>query len=238
MSLSVAVCDDEKTVCEYLRGCINGLLAKWDIDGSVTLFNDGEPLAALYEEGNGGFDLIFLDITMKNCDGLSAAKRIRSVDKDVMIVFVTASAEYVFSGYEVRAFRYILKPELRNGFESVFKECVAELTRSDDARYVFQNGSESISLPVRDILFFESNKRIITVRTVSGREYSFYGKLDDVAQTLKKQDFVRCHQSYLINAVKISSLSPTEAVLSDGSSVPVSKHRAKETNEAFLWAMR
>lgn len=238
MILNIAVCDDESAVCEYLRDRIADLLAKWDIDGRITVFNDGEPLASAFEAGQAGFDLIFLDITMKNCDGLSAAKRIRAVDKDVMIVFVTASAEYVFSGYEVRAFRYLLKPELMNGFPSVFKECVNELTRSDGSRYVFQSGSESTSLPVRDILFFESNKRIITLRTVTGREYTFYGKLDEVEQTLKKQDFVRCHQSFLINAAKISSLSPNSALLSDGTTVPVSKHRARETNEAFLWAMR
>lgn len=238
MRLGIAVCDDEKAVCEYLRDRITDLLARWDINGTVTVFNDGEPLAAAFESGQADFNLIFLDITMKSCDGLSAAKRIRAVDKDVMIVFVTASAEYVFSGYEVRAFRYILKPELMNGFPRVFKECVGELTRSDGARYVFQSGAESTSLPVRDILLFESNKRIITLKTVSGREYTFYGKLDEVEQTLKKQDFVRCHQSFLINAAKISSLTPTLAVLSDGTGVPVSKHRARETNEAFLWAMR
>ena len=56
--------------------------------------------------------------------------------------------------------------------------------------------------------------------------------------TLKKQDFVRCHQSFLINAAKILTLSPSEAVLEGGVNVPVSKHRAKDTNEAFLWAMR
>ena len=86
MRLGIAVCDDEKAVCEYLRDRITDLLARWDINGTVTVFNDGEPLAAAFESGQADFNLIFLDITMKSCDGLSAAKRIRAVDKDVMIV--------------------------------------------------------------------------------------------------------------------------------------------------------
>ncbi len=236
--LRIAVCDDEPEVCNLLHDKIADCLAKWDIDGETQLFSDGEPLAALYENGKGHFDLIFLDITMKGCDGLTAAKRIRSADKDVMIVFVTASAEYVFSGYEVRAFRYLLKPELLNGFNNVFKECVTELTRSNDMRFVFRNGADSMSLPVREILYFESDRRKITVHTVSNDEYSFYGKLDEVEEKLRNQDFVRCHQSFLINALKISSLTATGATLSDGTLIPVSKHRTKETNEAFLWAMR
>ena len=236
--ISIAICDDEKLVCEYLRGAVTDMLADADIDGKTTVFGDGLPLCRAYEEGMADFDLIFLDITMKSCDGLTAAKRIREFDRDVMIVFVTASAEHVFSGYEVRAFRYLLKPELKNGFAGVFRDCLRELTKSDEVRFSFQVGGETKSVPARDILYFESDRRKVMIRCAGGREYSFYGKLDDVEQTLKKHDFVRCHQSFLVNALKIAGIKQGELALVNGAVLPVSKHRAKETNEAFLWAMR
>ncbi len=236
--ISVAVCDDEPRVSEYIKNAVCDYFAKEDIDGRVTVFNDGEPLAEAYEKDEADFDVILLDVTMKNCDGLTAAKRIREKNRDVMIVFVTASAEYVFRGYEVRAFRYLLKPELANGFESVFRECITELTKSDEVRYTFQTGSESVGIPISDIICFESDKRKITVKCRSAKTYSFYGKLDTVEETLKKNDFVRCHQSFLVNARRITSVGTGELTLDDGSVIPVSKHRAKETNEAFLWAMR
>lgn len=236
--ISVAVCDDELQVREYLRKAVCDYCARADIDGKVTVFSDGEPLCAVYEQGNGDFDIILLDITMKNCDGLTAAKRIREKDPDVMIVFVTASAEYVFRGYEVRAFRYLLKPELVNGFEGVFKDCIDQLTKSNEVRFSFQVGAESVSIAVKDINYFESDRRKISVKCTGAREYSFYGKLDEVEKELKKKDFVRCHQSFLVNAKKIISVSAGELTLEDGVTVPVSRHRAKETNEAFLWAMR
>lgn len=236
--LSIAVCDDEKRVCDFLKSASLDLLAEADLDGKVTVFSDGEPLCAAYETGSADFDLILLDITMKTCDGLTAAKRIREKNRDVMIVFVTASAEYVFSGYEVRAFRYLLKPELINGFAGVFRECLRELTKSDEVRFTFQCSNESKSISVRDILFFESDRRKVRLVAAGGREETFYDKLDNVEERLKKEDFVRCHQSYLVNARKIDTIRGGELVMSDGSVLPVSKHRAKETNEAFLWAMR
>lgn len=236
--ISVAVCDDEKAVREYIREAVLNSLAEMDLDGRVTEFDDGEPLCAAYENGTADFDLLLLDITMKRRDGLSAAKRIREYDRNVMIVFITASAEHVFSGYEVRAFRYLLKPELAHGFAGVFRECVAELTKSNEVRYTFRTVSEQISLPIRDILYFESDKRKVTVRCVSGKTFSFYAKLDAVQAELKNRDFVRCHQSYLVNAKKILSVRSAELELDGGAVLPVSKHRAKETNEAFLWAMR
>jgi len=236
--VKIAVCDDEKEIREYLKKRVTDFLAAEDIDGSVECFSDGAPLAQLYEKGKADFSLILLDITMKNCDGLTAAKRIREYDTDVMIVFVSASAEYVFSGYEVRAFRYILKPELTTGFDGVFRECLKELTQSGEVHFSFQTGTQTVNLNVRDILYFESDKRKITVKCAGDREFSFYSKLDKVEEELKKNDFVRCHQSFLINAKKISSLKQGEVKLINGDLIPVSKHRAKETNEAFLWALR
>lgn len=235
--LNIAICDDEKYICDFLRGSVTDCLAKADLEGSITVFDDGQPLVELYEQGKAGFDLILLDITMKKCDGMTAAKRIRAYDSKVMIVFVTSSAEFVFSGYEVRAFRYILKPELLHGFTGVFKECLQELTKSNEVRFTFQKASETVSIPLRDIIYFESDKRIINIIT-NTEEYSFYGKLDDIEQQLKKQDFVRCHQSFLVNARKISSVKMNELTLTNSQTLPVSKRRAKETNEAFLWAMR
>lgn len=236
--ISVAVCDDEKRICDWLTAAVRDAFALYDLEGSVTVFNDGKPLADAYIRGEAHFDIILLDITMKNCDGMTAAKIIREYDSGVMIVFVTASAEYVFTGYEVRAFRYILKPELTHGFAGVFRECLDALTKSDEKRFTFQSGSETFTVPLADILYFESDKRKIVLYSHSGKTYSFYKKLDEVEQELSKNDFVRCHQSYLVNAKKISSFKGSELMLVSGTAIPVSKHRSAKTNEAFLWAMR
>lgn len=235
--LNIAICDDEKFICDFLKKSVTDCLAKADIEGNISVFDDGQPLADLYREGKASFDLILLDITMKKCDGMTAAKIIRAFDSQVMIVFVTSSAEFVFSGYEVRAFRYILKPELLHGFTGVFKECLEELTKSNEVRFTFQKASETVSIPLRDIIYFESDKRIINIITAN-EEYSFYGKLDTIEEQLKKQDFVRCHQSFLVNAKKITSVKVNEVTLVNAGTLPVSKRRTKETNEAFLWAMR
>lgn len=235
--LNIAICDDEKFICDFLKKSVLDCLAKADLEGSVTVFDDGQPLVDLYREDKAHFDLLLLDISMKKCDGMTAAKMIRAVNSDVMIVFVTSSAEYVFSGYEVRAFRYILKPELLHGFTGVFKECLQELTKSNEERFTFQKASETVSIPLKEIFYFESDKRIIIVKTAN-EEYSFYEKLDKIEEQLKKQDFVRCHQSFLVNAKKISAVRVNDLSLTNGEVLPISKRRAKETNEAFLWAMR
>lgn len=55
-------------------------------------------------------DLIFLDIRIPDLAGMDVAKKIREVDQNVMIIFVTNLTQYAIEGYSVEAFDYILKP--------------------------------------------------------------------------------------------------------------------------------
>ena len=52
------------------------------------------------------FDLIILDIQMKEMNGMEMAHHIRAYNKKVPILFLTAIKEYVFEGYEVRAIQF------------------------------------------------------------------------------------------------------------------------------------
>ena len=70
----------------------------------------GESLVRKYSDEKFQFDIIFLDIEMKTLNGVETAKKIRNVNKDIIIIFVTGYSEYVYEGYDVHAFNYILKP--------------------------------------------------------------------------------------------------------------------------------
>lgn len=174
---------------------------------------------------------------MDGIDGMAAAKRIRACNSKALIVFITSSAEYVFHGYEVRAFRYILKPELSHSFPLVFREVLEELLHKQEERFCFQFDGETIALPLCDIRYFESDRRILLIHTAQ-QAYKTYRKLDEVEQALKKKDFVRCHQSFLVNAHEIQKVGATALTLKTGETIPVSKRRYRETNEAFLWSLR
>ncbi len=61
---------------------------------------------------NGGrkFDIIILDMLMKPLNGIETARLIRKYDSEVPILIVTGTVEYAMDGYQVNAYRYILKP--------------------------------------------------------------------------------------------------------------------------------
>ena len=235
--LSIAICDDEKHICDYIENRTRKYLAVNDIEARVSTFYDGTDLLSVCKENPAEFDIIFLDIKMKNTNGVECAKNLRNEGVNSLIVFVTSSAEYVFSGYEAKAFRYILKTDLVNAFDRIFGECLKELSKSDDSFYTVKTASAVKNIPLNDIFYFESNKRVLVVHTKND-EYSFYGKLDQVEKELDGKDFIRTHQSYFVNARKIKSVSKDSAELQNGEILPVSKSKASAVKNAYLWAKR
>lgn len=105
--LKIAIVEDERecqeALIEHLR--------KYEKDKNeafiVRIFNDG---IDILDDYSADYDLIFLDIHMKYQDGMTTAKRIREVDADAQIVFITALAQYAIEGYKVNALDFILKP--------------------------------------------------------------------------------------------------------------------------------
>lgn len=235
--LSIAICDDEKNICQYIEKRTVECLAKADEEADVKVFYDGSVLLANCKDNPTGFDIIFLDIKMKTINGVECAKLLRETGVESLIVFVTSSAEYVFTGYEVKAFRYILKTDLVNAFDRIFGECLEELRKKVVDFFSVKTASEVRNIPLNDILYFESNRRVLIIHTRK-EEVSYYGKLDDVEKSLAEKDFIRTHQSFLVNALKIKSVKKDSVELSDGEVLPVSKSKATAVKEAYLWSKR
>lgn len=235
--LTIAICDDEKKICGYIESRTTEFLAKNDLEAEVSVFYDGSELLKKCENNTQHFDIIFLDIKMKTLNGVECAKLLRDIGVNSLIVFITSSAEYVFSGYEVKAFRYILKTDLVNAFSRVFSECLLELKKLDTSFFTVKTSSSVKNIPLSDILYFESNKRLLNIHT-KNEVVSFYEKLDNVENELKEKDFIRIHQSFLVNAQKIKSVSKDAVLLSNDFSLPVSKSKATKVKEAYLWSKR
>ena len=235
--LKIAICDDEKNVCYYIEKRTRDYLAKIDEEADLAVFYDGAPLMEECKNNPDAFDIIFLDIKMKTINGVDCAKDLRETGVKALIVFVTSSAEYVFSGYEVKAFRYILKTDLVNAFDRILGECLSELSKSADSFYTVKTASSVKNISLNDILYFESNKRVLVAHTKND-EYSFYGKLDEVEKELNGKDFIRTHQSYYVNARKIKSVEKDSVQLQNGEILPVSKSRASAVKNAYLWSRR
>ena len=179
-------------------------------------------------------DILFLDIEMKGISGMDTARSLRGTHRNTVIIFVTAYPDYVFQGYEVHAFHYILKPYREEKIREVLRMALEETRKSTEQYYIVEQKSRTLRLPLKDILYFKSDRKKVTAVTKSGAE-EFYGKLSDVESELPGH-FTRIHNRYLVNTASVSRLTSTSCFCGD-EELPVSRAYRQELAVAFARMM-
>ena len=102
--IRVAIVEDEVAVRDQLMGYVQRYMRQYDAQIEVTMFTDG---VEILEEYRPVYDIIFLDVEMQHLDGMETASRIRALDSDVLLIFITNMAQYAIKGYAVGALDYV-----------------------------------------------------------------------------------------------------------------------------------
>ena len=219
--LRIGICDDVYDARLVLRAALERALEERHSGAQFFEFSSGEGLLQWLGNHAGELDLVFLDMEMGELDGMETARRLRAADGGLQLVFVTGYADHVFDGYSVGALGYLLKPHKAAQLEEVLSRAQAALYRDLERAYICRSGDTRYRIPVSNILYFVSDRRQVTCVT-AGRDYTFYGKLDAVAEEVG-DGFVRIHQRYLVRAGAVDRMEGSEVVLRAGRRLPVSR---------------
>lgn len=119
--INVAICDDVVSTTGKIETMLQNIAKRNFMPVDTDVFWKGEHLVDSVEMGN-SFDIIFLDIEMGQEDGITVARRIRKIDKSVLIVYVTSHENYMMESFEIRPFRFLVKPVSREMMERVCKQ--------------------------------------------------------------------------------------------------------------------
>lgn len=228
--IQIAIVDDEAIQADTMTSLISQAAEDIKQTVQITAFSSGE--AFLFEvEDYPDLDMVFLDIEMKQVDGLEVAKKIRELDLEMTIVFATAFAEYAVQGYEVQAMDYLLKPIEVDKIARVLQRhldkhpSIKETITLDTTEGVFKTVMD-------DIVYVEVNKRECEIHLVH-QTVTVNRTLRELSDELN-EDFAQTHRSYLVNVKHINRLLKADAELSNGDTVPVSRRLAKEIQTKFV----
>ncbi len=234
--LNIAICDNEKHFSEDLKCIVSKYMDSKNFPYKICHFSSGQEFIALGSAVS-GYQIVFLDINMEFLNGIEAAKKLRKLCDDIYLVFVTSYLSYALEGYKVNAVRCLLKGDL--DFEESVHECLNaifyKMNRIPKALLMkFKEGEKRIS--VHRLLFIESNLHKLTVHVLEEalKGYTLNGTLDDMEEMFRSENFIRIHQSFLVNPVFISHIEKRDIVLADGTKLPISKSRYKQVLEDVM----
>lgn len=230
--MKIAIVDDVAAEQDVLKKYIG----EWAADKKeIVEFKDffsSESFLFAWEEDK-AFDLLVLDIEMGEMNGFELAKKIRTEEKNIPIMFVTGYDEYMQYGYDVSALHYLLKPvsKERLGYaldklKSVFKDegknlilnTADEVKRisTDEIMYVEAAGHGSILHTLDEVLTLKESLGVIEKQ---------------VADT---NEIIKCHRAYIVNLRYVSAIKNSDLILDNKEVIPISRNQMKNVQASFL----
>ena len=201
--MNIAICDDEENIRIYIRK----LIQKQEPFCKITEFSSGKELLEFQDETNAEeIDILFLDISMGDEDGMTVAKQLRSQ--------MESNFEQVFA-QTIREYQYLMAKK---------KEKPKEV--------LVRNGNRTRSVSADDIYYIESSNRKVTLY-LRHEKIEYYDKISSLESELKP-DFFRIHKGYLVNIKYVERYDRTEVKMRNGASLLISKYKYQDFVKRYL----
>lgn len=229
--LQIAVCDNDKTMGEYLKQLIEKKLED-DNNYKISVFSSGRELL----KAGTHYDIFFLDIDLKDINGIDMARQLRQ-ESEAVIVFVTALKEYIFDAFDVQAFQYLLKPIDEQKFFQVLDKALIECRTLKQAEpLVIRVKGVYRNIPKESILYAENEARKIVLH-LQEEQITYYAKMSELEGILGKS-FFRCHRGYLVNLGAVKSYDTGSIQLKNGETILMAKQKYSDFVSAYMEFLR
>ncbi|MGN1422292.1 MAG: LytR/AlgR family response regulator transcription factor [Oscillospiraceae bacterium] len=229
--MRIAICDDNDF---YIRGKLRPLTeraaAEANCSADITVFTDGESLVGAFERGQ-GFDVVLLDIDMPGINGKAAAEKLRVLDPNFFLVFVTSYRAEVFNTIPYRINAFIPKDSGDSAVTAELKRVLADRMARRPEYILFEtvNGGERsmLRLTADEIFCLCCIRRKVYLKTGS-REYELCSvRISELARRFADKGFFEVCRGYVVNISKIRSVNSIDLELDNGELIPLSRRRAR-----------
>ena len=200
--LNFVLCDDNFNAIEKLSKMLNSILISHNLKGEIS-YTTTNPKDLLDFVKHNPTDVLLLDNEIKSStNGLEIAEKVRNVDKDIYIIFVTGHFEFGMVAYRYKTFDFLQKPLTKERFEETILRLYSD---------IFGNKTDYIKLDNDKTVIKENTIRFIkkdgmkVIFHTDTRDYETYSSFSKISDMLP-YNFVRCHKSYIVNIDKITDI--------------------------------
>ena len=233
--MKLAIIEDEQVHTDLLNQYIEMWSIEKNIQVTVTPFSSAESFLFTWEEQR-DFDVLLVDIQMKEMTGMEMAKRVREQDPDIAIIFTTGIADYMEEGYEVDAIHYLLKPVSREKLCQCMDRVLQKGCR--EQFLLVKTKEETLKLSVKSIMYVEAMGHGCMIEFCPHADRTFQVEItesiSELEERLGESDFVRCHRAYLCRIDKIRYISRAWIEMDNGSRILVSRRLYSYVNQRFI----
>lgn len=207
--MKIAVVEDNAEYAKTLGEYIQKHSSENNLDIAVVYFPNGE---RFLEEYKSDFDIIFMDIEMPMMDGITSSSKVREIDSECIIIFVSNFMKYAIKGYSVNALDFLTKPLEYSIFKNTMAKAVHRLNMKHHQSLFLQNGGETYRLDINEIVFIEVYKHRVIYHTTT-TEYDVRGSLQESEKQLPPDQFIRCNSGTIVNLKYVTGIGKDSLIV-------------------------
>ena len=201
--INIGICEDELHYRVNIKDMLGDILSTYSINYKIYEFSSGEELLSNYPKD---LDILIMDIQMKIINGMDTARKIREFDQNLEIIFMTSFSEFMQEGYEVKAYRYILKPISERKISRNILPCINEIMKKKN-NYLTINVKNYVDrIKIDSIVYIETDRPNILIYT-NDNKYTTKMSISKIDKILREHGFFRCHNSYIVNLKLVESMN-------------------------------
>lgn len=175
------------------------------------------------------YDVLFLDIEMPGCDGMTFAGEIKKTYPDLHIVFSTAFPQHAARAFRLSAVDYIVKPLSRSVLADacgrIEEKCQSPIETIEVPRFIVKSFGRTDIVNMDDVIVARAERNYVAL-VCRHREYLHRMTISDIEKDLVPLGYLRCHRSFIVKKSCVKTLVRKNGVLSflrmdDDSEIPV-----------------
>lgn len=225
--MRIAICDDESVSAHRLASMVEKQMALLGFSAKTDVFLSAKELLA----SSVTYELLLLDCKLDAGTGIDVARALRERGSQAAIVFVTAYDEYVFEGYEVNAYRYLLKPVDPMVLRKTLSDFVSHYERE---KYLdFVSGKRVVRLNLNEIMYIESSEKHSIVRHING-SYDTAVPIAELQARIGSYAFFRTHRRFIVNMKYIMEVDKNIIRLTNDERIEISRRNLAAFNKCYM----
>ena len=237
--MRISVCDDNLLELENTKKIISNYYQGIQVNVDIVCFDNPINLIKLINLPNSeGFDMYFLDVIMQ-INGIDAAKKIREVASDAVIIFTTTSKEYAVDAFSVKAYHYLIKPlDVKTVFNLLDDLSLTFNYRTKNTFNFKTSTSNILTLEINQVCFIENVDRRILIHLTTGESISstsLRGKFNEaIPFKYENYSFIQCHASFIVNMNHVSAIEDGNFIMKNGYVVPIAKRNFSNIKKEYI----